>query len=261
MKMASFKSLKLSSCFDDCIELALNRPEKRNAFDDAMIREIMDCFETLREQPHRVLMIRGEGPVFCAGGDIQWMHQVCLQSEAARLFEATRIRNLFHTIHSHPRPTIAIVHGGAFGGGVGLAAACDYIVATDDSIFSTSESKLGIVPACLAPYLVRRIGFVRARRMFLSAEKITSREGFELGLVDRVTQDASSSLEIVADLVKSLKVPSPQAQRDAKSLLLELERLEADNCSIKYLAASWGSHDGVEGTGAFIENRTPVWQA
>jgi methylglutaconyl-CoA hydratase len=260
MQSSEFKYIQVTECFDDCIQLLLNRQDKRNAFNLEMILEITSFLKEIRNHPHRALIIKGSGPIFCAGGDIHWMHNVCLQSQTARLAEARRIRNLFLAIHSHDRPTLAAVHGGAFGGGVGLAVACDYVVATKDSMFSTSENKLGIVPACLAPFLVRRVGFVRARQMFLSAEHIDSSKGQMIGLVDRISEEPEDLWESVHQIISSLKVPSPRAQQQTKRLLLDFENLDNDICPVEFLSDSWGSPDGIEGTKAFINKRHPVWE-
>lgn len=261
MKSPVFRFLNLTSNDDGVVDMRLNRPEKRNAFHAEMIDEILECLRLLEDSmDHRILTISGEGKIFCAGGDIGWMHSICSMDEDDRLIEAKRVRALFHTVHIHSRPTIAKVQGGAFGGGVGLAIACDYVVANEDAVFSTSEVRLGIVPACLAPYLVRRIGFSKAKQLFLSASRLDASASLQLGLVDRVQRNGQTIDSEVQSLVETLLQGAPQAQRDSKSLLLNLEDFRGcDQASIDYLSESWGSASALEGTSAFLAKRLPNW--
>jgi methylglutaconyl-CoA hydratase len=238
--------------------LVLNRPEKRNAFHSEMLDEMLHVLH-LSPDNQKILKIRGNGPVFCGGGDIEWMHAICHSSDEIRLKEAHRIRQLFHSIHTYPIPTIAFVQGGAYGGGVGLAAACDFVVGDENALFSTSEVRLGIVPACLAPYLVRRVGFSTARQLFLTGERLRSSDACSLGLVDIV--ESAGTTSNLDELLSKLSIGSPNAQRDVKSLLLSLEHFgNVDSSTIKFLANSWGSLDGREGTIAFLQKRMPKWE-
>jgi len=246
-----YKFVTVEDSKDGTLHLVLNRPEKRNAFHGEMLDELLH-FLQLPPGNQRVLILRGNGLIFCGGGDIDWMHAICHSSHEVRLKEAHRIRQLFHSIHTYPIPTIAVVHGGAYGGGVGLAAACDFVVGNDRALFSTSEVRLGIVPACLAPYLVRRVGYSAARQMFLTGESFSSSVAQSLGLVDAVEPEGTtSSLDA---LISKLEIGSPNAQRDAKRLLISLERFsDEDSSTIEFLAGSWGSMDGREGTEAFVQ--------
>ncbi len=254
-----YKFIAVEGSDDGTLHLVLNRPEKRNAFHGEMLDEMLH-FLQLSPGNQRVLILRGNGPIFCGGGDIDWMHAICHSSDDVRLKEAHRIRQLFHSIHTYPIPTIAVVNGGAYGGGVGLAAACDFVVGDENALFSTSEVRLGIVPACLAPYLVRRVGFSTARQLFLTGERLRSSDACSLGLVDIV--ESAGTTSNLDELFSKLRIGSPNAQRDAKSLLLSLEQFGAvDSSTIEFLANSWGSMDGREGTQAFIQKRNPKWES
>ncbi len=245
------------------VELLLNRPEQCNAFHGIMIEEILSKLDELeRSMTHRFLVVRGAGRFFCAGGDIAWMNEICKLNEQIRLENANLIRDLFNRLHVHPRPTIAAVHGGALGGGVGVAVACDFVIATSASYLATSEGRLGIVPACLAPYLIRRVGVVKARQLFLSAARIPAAKALEMNLIDGVAESDSLLDSNVRHLIESLLPISPQAQLDSKALTLELAPIsQPEQRSIQYLADSWGTEECIEGTQAFLEKRAPQWIA
>lgn len=241
--------------------LWLARAEKRNAFHRQMIEEILEGLAEISQfLEHRVLVIRGEGACFCAGGDIAWMHDICNSSEVVQMQEANRIRALYEAVRTHVRPTIAAVHGGTFGGGIGLMVACDLVIAADFAKFSTSEGKLGIVPACLAPSLVRRVGLTRAKNLILLANTLSASDAERIGLVDFVDPNFHEHDQLEACVADLLAIPA-ETQLATKRMLREIEEKAHDDPHLlRFLAASWSSENGKEGTRAFLEQRQPEWR-
>ena len=247
---------------DGVLTIWLNRVDKRNAFDEEMATQIIQGYSRAwDDEDVSVVVLRGRGPIFCAGGDIAWMSDVAGRSLDEREKNAKLIADVFKAIADFPQPTISVVHGYVLGGAVGLMACNDFVLATDTVQIATSEAKLGIVPACLAPHLINRIGGTQTRRMFLWAEMVEAEDALRIGLVDRLVSELEIESEL-QKLVSQLSLTSSTARQTAKQLLIDLLEVEDSkrmDLSVKCLANSWSSPHGREGMKAFVEKRSPQW--
>jgi methylglutaconyl-CoA hydratase len=243
--------------------LWLNRPEVRNAFNDALIAEIAAAFAEVEATPQaRVVVVAGRGPAFCAGADLHWMRSMAGFGHAENHADALQVARMFHAVHSCSRPVIARVHGDAFGGGVGLAAACDVVAAAEGVGFVLSEVKLGLVAATISPHLVRAMGARHAARYMLTAEKFDAARARELGLVHEVF--APEALDAgVERLAQQLLAASPAALAATKRLLADVVEAPMDDvllaATAKCIADARVSPEGREGIAAFLEKRAPGW--
>jgi len=241
----------------------LNRPEVRNAFNDALIADIAAAFAAVESAAEvRVVVVAARGPAFCAGADLNWMRSMADFSHADNHADALRVARMFNAVHSCSRPVIARVQGDAFGGGVGLAAACDIVIAADAVNFGLSEVRLGIVAATISPHLVRAMGARQAARYMLTAEKFDAKRARELGLVHEVTKANGIDYEVERQATVLLS-SSPAAVAATKRLLADVIEAPLDDvllaATAKCIADARVSPEGREGIAAFLEKRTPSW--
>jgi methylglutaconyl-CoA hydratase len=243
--------------------VTLNRPEVRNAFNQATIAELALAFDKLgRDDSVRVIVLAANGSAFCAGGDLNWMKQMAGYSDAENLADATRLADMLRTIYLCPKPVVAKVQGDCYAGGMGLVAACDVVLVAEEANFCLSEVKLGLIPATISPYVIKSMGENAARRYFLTAERFSAREAHRIGFVhDVVAADALDAS--VAAIVKALVSNSPNAVQQAKVLVREIagqpvsDALLAD--SAERIAKIRASDEGREGVASFLEKRKPSW--
>jgi methylglutaconyl-CoA hydratase len=243
----------------------MTRAEVRNAFNETTIAELTDAFRTLGADPGvRAIVLAAEGPAFCAGADLEWMRRMSQYSREENLADATKLATMLRTIHECPKPVIARVHGAAFAGGVGLVAACDIAVAAVTAEFCLTETKLGLIPATIAPYVMRAMGHGNARRYFLTAEKFSASEAYRIGLVQNIVapDELDSSIN---ELLGALMLTSAEAVTEAKRLVRDLAFRPIDDALVadtaERIAAIRQSADGREGIAAFLEKRKPRWVA
>jgi methylglutaconyl-CoA hydratase len=243
----------------------MTRAEVRNAFNETTIAELTDAFRTLGADPGvRAIVLAAEGPAFCAGADLEWMRRMSQYSREENLADATKLATMLRTIHECPKPVIARVHGAAFAGGVGLVAACDIAVASVTAEFCLTETKLGLIPATIAPYVMRAMGHGNARRYFLTAEKFSASEAYRIGLVQNIVapDELDSSIN---ELLGALMLTSAEAVTEAKRLVRDLAFRPIDDVLVadtaERIAAIRQSADGREGIAAFLEKRKPRWAA
>jgi len=241
----------------------LNRPEVRNAFNDALIGEISAAFaEVESAEGVRVVVVAARGPAFCAGADLNWMRAMASFSHADNHADALRVARMFHAVHSCSRPVIARVQGDAYGGGVGLAAACDIVIAADSVNFGLSEVRLGIVAATISPHLVRAMGARQAARYMLTAEKFDGKRARELGLVHELVKANGLDYEVERQ-ASVLLSSSPAALAATKRLLADVVEAPMDDvllaATAKCIADARVSPEGREGITAFLEKRAPAW--
>ncbi len=242
----------------EVLYITLNRPEVRNAFDDALIKEITQAFQNAEA---RVVVLAGAGKVFCAGGDLQWMQKTIHFSEEENLADAQALADMFLAVDECPCPVVARVHGAAFGGGLGLISACDIAIAAEGTKFCFSEVKLGLAPAVISPFALRRMGLTHARRYFLTAEVFDAEEAKRIGLISQVAPYEELD-HAVNSVVEALLSVGPHAVREAKSLLRRTAHLplsEALPLCTQAIAKLRVSPEGQEGVKAFLEKRPPNW--
>jgi methylglutaconyl-CoA hydratase len=241
------------------------RAEVRNAFNETMIAELTETFGSLgADAGVRAVVLAAEGPAFCAGADLDWMRRMAQYSPDENRADAMKLATMLRTIHECPKPVIARVHGAAFAGGMGLVAACDIAVAALDAEFCLTETKLGLIPATIAPYVLRAMGPNQARRYFLTAERFNASEAFRIGLVhDIVPPDELDGR--VNELLGTLMQTSAEAVGAAKRLVRDLAYRPIDDALVAdtaaRIAAARGSADGREGIAAFLEKRKARWVA
>ncbi|PID49309.1 MAG: enoyl-CoA hydratase [Proteobacteria bacterium] len=244
--------------------LTLNRPDKHNAFDDSLIAALIQQLAQLAEQPNlRVLLLRANGKSFSAGADLNWMHRMADYTTEQNHADALQLAKLMQCLHDFPAPTIAVVQGAAFGGGVGLVACCDMALASADARFSLSEVRLGLIPAVISPYVVRAIGVRAAQRYFLTAERFSAAEALRLGLIHELAASEALLEKRLAAIVNHLLLGGPQALHAAKQLIASVSEQALDPALIaetaKRISHLRASAEGREGLNAFLEKRTPNW--
>ncbi len=244
--------------------VTLNRPERRNAFDAGMARELCEAFETLGlDHSVRCILLTGAGSAFCAGADIGWMKPDRELSAQQARTDADQLIKMYRAIDECPCPVVARVHGPAFGGGVGLVAACDVAVANEAATFALSEARLGLVPAVIAPFLLRKTGESFVRRFTLTGEPFSAPVARHHNLVhDLVPRDRLDSR--VAELADAVTSLAPLAARRTKALLRRLSsRFDAEPWSecVEANAQARLSAEAQEGLLAFLEKRPPAWTA
>lgn len=244
--------------------LTLTRPDRHNAFDDALIAGLTDALERLGARPEvRAVVLASTGRSFSAGADLGWMRRMAGYSEAENRADAAALARMLHTLDRLPKPTLAVVQGNAYGGGVGLVACCDVAVASDRAGFSLTEVKLGLTPATISPYVVNAIGARQARRYFVTGEVIPAARAREIGLVHEVVPE--EGLDAARDRVlEALLAGAPGAQAEAKALVFLCEGRPVDEAlseeTSRRIAARRASPEGREGIGAFLDKRPPAWR-
>jgi methylglutaconyl-CoA hydratase len=235
----------------DVLRVTLARPETRNAFDAAVIAELAEAFVDVGTA--RAVVLAGEGKSFCAGANVEWMRASVDLDRDANVADATALRRMLESVDTCPAPVVAVVHGHAFGGGAGLVATSDIVLAHPGTVFAFSEVKLGIVPAVISPFVLRKIGESAARRYFLTGERFDADTALRIGLVHEVTAELESALEHV---LGELRTAGPRAARHAKRLVLD--RPEGPETA-RRIAERRASDEGQEGLRAFLERRRPSW--
>ena len=243
--------------------VTLDRPEIRNAFDDALIAALTKALRALdSDNKVRAVVLAGNGPAFCAGGDLNWMKRMAGYGYEENLSDARALADLMKTLDRMRKPTIARVHGPAYAGGVGLVAACDIAVGTPEAKFCLSEAKLGLSPATISPYVVRAMGERMARRYFLTAEVFDAAEAQRIGLLTAVSPSEKLDGEI-EEILRHLMQSGPQALVKIKDLIRAVTAGPVDDAMIadtaKRIAEIRVSPEGREGVASFLEKRKPSW--
>ena len=241
--------------------ITLNRPDVRNAFNDTVVRELQEAFESLGDET-RVVILTGEGKSFCAGADLNWMKKSATYTQEQNATDAGGMVGLFHAINECPKPVIGRVNGAALGGGLGLISCCDIVVAVERAKFGFTEVKLGLIPAVISPFVLGKLAKTHARRYFMTGEIFDAAQAEKIGLVHEVV--ASEELDSkVNELVQTILSNGPVAVAQAKKLIFEVttrENADAFNYAINEIARLRVSAEGQEGLGAFLEKRAPSWQ-
>jgi methylglutaconyl-CoA hydratase len=244
--------------------VTLSRPDSHNALNVGLIEELTDCFEDISDDDRvRVVVLAGEGRSFCAGADIGYMRETAEFTYEDNLDDARRLATMYWTIDECPKPIIARVHGAALGGGSGLVAVADVVVADEETRFAFTEVRLGIAPATIAPFVVRKIGASHARSLFVTGERFGSEKAWEIGLVHNVSTGDELDAT-VEEKVGEILQGGPVAQATVKALLRRLETtepMEAPGLTSRVISELRTGEEGQEGLVAFLEKREPGWRA
>jgi methylglutaconyl-CoA hydratase len=242
--------------------LTLSRPEKHNALSGLLIAALSDAAGQLGRDPAvRAVVLTGAGGSFCAGGDLAWMRAQVEADRTTRIAEARRLAAMLAALNDVPKPLIGRINGAAFGGGVGLISVCDVVVAAEEARFGLTETRLGLIPATISPYLVARIGEGRARSVSLSGKRFDAEEAAALGLVHRIVPQESLDAAVEAEAAACLAA-GPGAVAASKALVRSLgPRIDADvvEDTVRRLADTWETAEAQEGIAAFFERRPAAW--
>jgi len=242
--------------------VTFNRPEIHNAFNSTVITEMSDLFTEIgKDDDIRVVVLTGAGKSFCAGADLNWMRGVIKQSYDENLAESNALADLFYQIYTFKRPVVGMINGAAIGGGTGFVAVCDIAIAAESAKFSFSEVKIGVVPACIGPYVIKKMGEGKARELFITGERMKAKRAFKVGLVNKVVADDRLQAE-VDELIKSILSSGPEAVAMAKKLVSEVPPMTPDQFkpyTAEMIAKLRVSDEGQEGMDAFLNKRKPNW--
>lgn len=241
----------------------INRAELHNAFNTAVIEELQHCFSYLNAQDDvRVVVLAGRGKSFSAGADLNWMKQAGQASQQDNEADALKLAKMLQSLAGLKQPTIARVHGIAFGGGMGLASACDICIASTDAKFATSEVRLGLAPSTISPYVIRAIGARQASRYFLTAERISAQQAKEIGLAHEVTapEQLDSKLD---EIIQALLLGGPQAQASSKQLIQMVDQQILTEQLLlqtaQHIAHVRQGNEAKNGLSAFLDKQSPSW--
>lgn len=247
---------------DDVAFVIFDRPDVRNAFDDAVAVELVSVFADLSAREDlRAVVLGGRGDVFCAGGDLNWMKRVAAYSREENLADAAAFQAAFEAVETCPLPVVGRIQGAALGGGAGLVAVCDIAVAAEGTRLGFPEARLGLVPGVISPYVLRKIGMSHTRQLFLTGERFDAAEAMRIGLVHEVVP-ADELDEAVQRILRRLRACAPQAITGAKALLRGLQEADTDTAHTlarEAITDARASEDGQEGLAAFLEKRKPRW--
>ncbi len=258
--MTGFNTLSVETDGRGVTYLTLNRPEKRNALSAEMIAELTEFATSVSA---RAVVLAGAGDVFCAGGDLNWMKAQIEADRTTRMREARKLAEMLRALNEMPCPLIARIHGGAFGGGVGMACVADVAIAEQGTKFGLTETRLGLIPATIGPYVLARMGEGRARRVFMSSRLFDAAEAVDLGIISRTVAASEMDAAIEAEVSPYLSV-APGAVGRAKALARTLG-LRIDDAvideTITLLADAWETEEAREGIDAFLRKRPASWIA
>jgi methylglutaconyl-CoA hydratase len=249
---------------DGVTEVVLNRPDKRNAFDDVIIQQLINALEKVNaDDKTHIVILRSEGKHFSAGADLGWMRRMADNTRQENLDDSRELARLMDTLNHLGKPVIGLVQGAAFGGAVGLAACCDIVLATEKASFCLSEVKLGLIPAVISPYVVRAIGERQARRYFITAEIFTAQQAEHFGLVHEVCEDVDAMERRCDELLLQLALNGPEAMQAAKDLVFAVSQKAIDKDVIddtaQRIADIRVGAEGQEGLSAFLDKRKANW--
>ncbi len=241
----------------------LNRPKIHNAFNEVMISEVLDIFTKVNSMENiRVVMLRGRGKSFCAGADLNWMGGVAGYTYEQNYAESLNLSKCFYAIYTCAKPTLAVVHGAAIGGANGLLAACDFAYANDNTTFSLSEVKIGIVPACISPYVTKRVGEYGSKELMLTGKRFKGPEAEKHKLVNKSLPPELLEAHIDS-VIALLRTSGPKAMTQCKNLIYEISNKltldEAIEYTAEMIAEIRASEEGQEGMAAFLNKRKPNW--
>ena len=242
--------------------VTLNRPEVRNAFNAELIVALRDAFAALStEENVRAIVLDGAGKTFCGGADVNWMRASLDLPPKENVRDAKRMSDMFRTIDRCPKPVIGRIHGAALGGGAGLVAVCDIVVSTPDTFYGFTETKLGIIPAVISPFVLAKIGVSNARALFLTGERFSAERAERVGLIHEVVEATAIDARVAA-IVRELGSAGPHAVAAAKTLIAKVTAAtydESRSLTARAIAKQRTTPEGQEGLRAFLERRAAAW--
>lgn len=242
--------------------ISLSRPELHNAFNDVMISELTNCFKNVGKMENiRVVVLRGEGKSFCAGADLNYMKGIARFGYQENLEDGKRLANLFETVYKCPKPTIAVVHGAAFGGANGLLAACDIVIAEENTTFAFSEVKIGISPATIGPYVLKRMGEFAGKELMMTGKRFKGKDAEKVGLVNR-SVDNSQLKQVLEEYMEQFMTSAPKAVEATKEMINKIvdnKLTDPMEYTADLIARLRAADEGQQGMAAFLEKRRPGW--
>jgi len=254
----NFETLLIDQDKRGVVTLTLNRPEKRNALSARMIDELTSFTSSLTPDI-RAVVIQGAGELFCAGGDLEWMNAQISADRQTRIAEARKLALMLKALNEIPVPLIAKVHGAAYGGGVGLACICDFVISSSNVKFGFTETRLGLIPSTIGPYVVGKMGEAKAREVFMSAKIFSGIDAKRLNIVSEISDDLDQSVE---NHILSYLKTAPKAVGEAKALVRSLGATIDDKVierTIEQLADIWEGEEARHGIEAFFSKTKPSW--
>lgn len=259
----SFNTISVTVDKRGVATLLLNRPERHNALNDELIREVTEAAQQLDADPKvRVVVLTGAGESFCAGGDLKWMQGILSLSRAERVLDSAKLAKMLRTLNELSKPLIGRINGQAFGGGTGMMAVCDITIAAESANFALTEVRLGLTPANISTFVVAKMGRANARRTFLNARPLSARKAREVCLVDEVVPDAELDAAVEKEIGYCLQC-GPGAIAATKKLIFFVDSHDVDTCvhyTANLLADTWESAEGQEGIRCFFNKETPSWR-
>ena len=252
--MSGYKTLQVAEA-GGVLSVTLNRPEVHNAFNDELIAEAIDLFGGAAVREARAVVLRGSGPNFCAGADLNWMSRMVHYTREENVRDSALLAKMYALINECPAPVVGRIQGAAIGGGTGLVAVCDIAIAAPDVKFGLAEVKLGIIPAVISPYVIAKIGQTHARALFLTGERFDAERALRIGLVHAIGDD-------VDGVVQQLLTSGPEAVRECKKLIAHVatsDLIEAIPYTIEAIAARRVSPEGQAGMSAFLKKEKAPW--
>jgi methylglutaconyl-CoA hydratase len=257
-----FETIRIDHDARGIATLWLDRAEKHNAISAQMIAELTQAAQRLGDDPAtRVVILAAEGKTFCAGGDLGWMRDQFEAEPDVRSAEAAKLAHMLQALNTLPKPLIGRLHGNAFGGGIGLASVCDVAIGADHILMGLTETRLGLIPATIGPYVCARMGEAKARRVFMSGRRFDATEGVGLNLLARAVPADDLDRAVEAEVTPYLDC-APGAVARAKALLRHLGPRIDDSViahTVEELAACWQGDEAPEGIGAFFNKSKPSW--
>ncbi len=244
--------------------VSLNRPDVHNAFNDELINALTKALKKIGADPAvRAVVLAGNGKSFSAGADLNWMKKAASYTDDENIDDALRLSQMLNTLYTCPKPTIALIQGSVFGGGVGLVACCDIVLAASTTKFSLSEVKLGLTPATISPFVVAALGSKISRRLFVTAESFTAEQALNWGLIDYMSDNKDQAARVLETHLSNILLGAPGAQTDAKALVHKVAgqaisddlRAETARC----IAERRTTAEAKEGLNAFFDKRKPNW--
>ncbi|MEM9738347.1 MAG: enoyl-CoA hydratase-related protein [Pseudomonadota bacterium] len=262
--MQTYETITLDATPGGVAVVTLNRPQKHNAFNAQVVRELADAFENLRAETHlRMVILRGSGKSFSAGADLAWMQAAAGYTRAENEEDAFALAEMLRALYDLPQMTLALVQGACMGGGAGLVAACDVAVAMKSAKFQFSEVRLGLTPATISPFVIQALGARWAKALFVTAESFDAAYAEKMGLVQYVVENDAELADMEEYLSKLMFDTAPGAVADAKKLVHDVVSEPIDKTlshqTAKRIAARRVTDEGIEGLSAFLEKRKPSW--